>query len=276
MRRAMMGLLLAGLLALPAAAEVPRYGGNLEIGTVSVTISALSWDPADFAWKLNHDAGLYLETLFAGDLEKSVRKGGKFNFKPDGWLSSESIRGELAESWEWTEAPLAVVIKLRRGVMWPAKAGVMASREFVADDVVFSFNRQNTSPKKFADYYDYVERVEARDAHTVAFVMKEFNADWDYRFGWGYYSQIIPHELAEAGAGNWKNAVGTGPFQLTDYVQGNLQGYSRNPVYWDKERLDGADYKLPFVDKVTYRIIKDEATQHAALRTAKLDILEAI
>ncbi|MCX7382400.1 MAG: ABC transporter substrate-binding protein [Alphaproteobacteria bacterium] len=264
----------AAILAAPALAQKPQYGGNLEIGTVSLTISALSWDPADFAWKLNHDTGLYLETLFAGDLDKSIRKGGKYSFKPDAWLASDALRGELAETWEWTENPLTLVIKLRKGIMWPEKAGVMKSREFVADDVVFSFNRQNTSPKRFPDYYDYVTKVEATDKHTVVFHMKYYNSDWDYRFGWGYYSQIIPKELADAGAGNWKNAVGTGPFQLTEYVQGNAQGYTKNPLYWDKEKIDGQEYKIPFVDKVTYRIIKDEATQHAALRTGKLDVLE--
>ncbi|MCX7382399.1 MAG: ABC transporter substrate-binding protein [Alphaproteobacteria bacterium] len=268
--------LLGLLIALPASAQKPQYGGNLEIGTVYVTISALSWDPADYAWKLNHDTGPYLETLFSGDLSKSLRNGGKFSFKPDAWLPSESIRGELAESWEWTDNPLAVVIKLRRGVMWPEKAGVMASREFVAEDVVFSYTRQDKSPKKVPGYFDHVDRVEARDAHTVVFYMKEYNAEWDYRYGWGYYSQVYPRELVAAGAGNWKNATGTGPFQLSEYVQGNAQSYTKNPVYWDKEKIDGQEYKLPFVDKVTYRIVKDEATQHAALRTGKLDVLEAI
>ena len=31
----------------------PQYGGSLEIGTVYVTLSALSFDPADWNWKLN-------------------------------------------------------------------------------------------------------------------------------------------------------------------------------------------------------------------------------
>ena len=264
------------LLATPASAQKPQYGGNLEIGTVYATISALSFDPADFAWKLNHDTGLYLETLFAGDLDKSIRRGGKYSFKPDAWLATDALRGELAESWAWSEDPLKLTIKLRHGIMWPDKPGVMKSREFVADDVVFSFNRQNNSPKRFPDYYDYVAKVEATDPHTVVFHMNYYNADWDYRFGWGYYSQIMPKELAEAGANNWKNAVGTGPFQLTEYLQGNAHTYAKNPIYWDREKIDGADYKLPFVDRVTYRIIKDEATQHAAIRTGKLDILESI
>jgi peptide/nickel transport system substrate-binding protein len=268
-------LLATTMLAAPAAAQKPQYGGNLEVGTVNVTISALSFDPQDFAWKLNHD-NLHYETLFSGDLDKSIRRGGKYSFRPDAWLPSDAIRGELAESWQWQDNPLAVVVKLRKGVMWPAKAGVMESREFTADDVVFSYNRQNASPKKIPGYFDHVEKVEATDRHTVTFFMKEFNAEWDYRFGWGYYSQVIPPELVKAGAGNWKNALGTGPFQLSDYVQGNSQVYAKNPIYWDTDTIDGEKYKLPFVDRVTYRIIRDEATQHSALRTGKLDILEAI
>ena len=270
------GLLAGVAIAAPAQAQKPQYGGSLEIGTVYTTISALSFDPQDFAWKLNHDTGPYLETLFAGDLNKSVRRGGKYNFKPDAWVPEDALRGELAESWQWTDNPLAVVVKLRRGIMWPAKAGVMESREFTADDVVFSFNRQNASPKKVTGYFDHVEKIEATDRHTVVFHMKEYHAEWDYRFGWGYYSQIIPPELVKAGAGNWKNAVGTGPFQLVEYVQGHSQAYARNPIYWDRDTIDGAEYKLPFVERITYRIMKDEATQHAALRTGKIDMLEAV
>ena len=48
----MAGVAAAGLLAgaAQAQAQKPQYGGNLEIGTVNVTISALSWDPADTAF----------------------------------------------------------------------------------------------------------------------------------------------------------------------------------------------------------------------------------
>ncbi len=41
----------------------PQYGGTLNVGTVYVTLSALSWDPADWTWKSNHDAGSVREQL---------------------------------------------------------------------------------------------------------------------------------------------------------------------------------------------------------------------
>src|SRR6185295_3265236 len=131
--------LLAGALALASSSAIaetpqgkPQYGGSLEIGTVYVTLSALSFDPADWNWKLNHDTGLFYEQLFAADLGKSKQNGGKHPFYADAWLPSDAIRGEVIESWKWKKDPLRMEVKLRKGVMFPEKPGVMAAREFVA------------------------------------------------------------------------------------------------------------------------------------------------
>ena len=51
-------------------------------------------------------------------------------------------------------------------------------------------------------------------------------------------------------------------------------GEARAEEYRLKAKI--AEYKLPFVDKITYRTIKDEATFITAIRTGKLDMLEAI
>ena len=267
---------IALLLCAGAHAEAPKPGGTLNVGTVYITLSALSFDPADWNWKLNHDTGQYYEALFAADLSKSTRNGGKYPFYADAYLPTDAIRGELAETWSWKENPLRVEINLRHGIMFPEKPGVMKSRELVAEDVVFSFNYIAKSPKVIPGYFNHVDKVEATGDHQVTFFFKEYNAEWDYRFGWGYYSAVLPHEVAEAGAKNWKNASGSGPFQLTDYVQGNSSTYEKNPIYWDKETIGGTAYKIPFVDKLIYHTIKDEASAVAALRTGKLDILEAI
>ena len=267
----------SGLAAGTAVAQdKPQYGGALEIGTVYVTLSALSWDPADFNWKLNHDTGLFYEQLFAGDLSKAKRNGGPHSFIPDAWLPSDAIRGELVESWEWKQDPLRVELKVRKGVVWPEKPGVMKKRDFTGEDIVFSFNRLKNSPKKLLGYFDHVDKVELVDPYTVVFHMKHYFAEWDYQFGWGYYSAIHPKEVADAGANNWKNVNGTGPYVLADFVQGNSNVYAKNPDYWGRETIGGQEYKLPFVDRITYRTIKDEATFITALRTGKLDMLEAI
>lgn len=272
-------MLLSGGAVAQSESEVPQYGGDLNVITVYRTLSALSWDPTDWVWKQNHDTGMVREQLLAGDLKKSVRNGGIYPFTSDAYLPSDALRGELAESWEFEDTPeegLVLVFHLRKGVMFPDWPGVMKARELDAEDVVFSYNLVNDSPKLIATYFDHITKVVARDKYTVAFHFKEFFAEWAYRFGYGYYSAIVPRETANVDRKDWRNVVGSGPFQLTKFIQGNSQVYSKNENYWDTEELGGTEYSIPFVDKLKYRIIVDEATSLTALRTGKIDILEGV
>ncbi len=263
-----------GLTSGSLAPEAPRYGGELNVGTVYVTLSALSWDTADWNWKQNHDTGMFYEQLFVGDLNQAAVRGGDQRFVSEAYLSPETIRGELAESWEW-EDPLTLAIALRR-VYFPDKPGVMARRELDAHDVVFSFERLRDSPKAIPTYFDHIDRVTARDDHTVVFEFGEFNAEWDYRFGYGYFSGIVPRELGNVDPKDWRNVTGSGPFSLERFIAGNSQTYVRSPDYWDRTTVGGESYEIPFIDRLVYRTIKDEATFLTALRTGKIDILEPI
>ena len=100
--------LVAGVLGLALAGgaeaqQKPQYGGTLEVATMFATLSALSWDPYDWNWKLNHDTGEFYEQLVAGDLDKSIKKGGKYAYTIDAFLPPDAQRGELAEKWEITD-----------------------------------------------------------------------------------------------------------------------------------------------------------------------------
>lgn len=270
-----LGLLLARDPALAQTKmETPKPGGAIEITTIFPEISPLSFDNYDYAYKFNHDTGAVYEQLFAADMSKAKSRGGPFNLLLSAYLPTEFIRGELAEKWEFQQNPLRLRIDLRKGIMFPEKPGVMKAREFVAEDVVYNFKRVASSPKASANLTAFVKDVTAPDRHTVVFELNEFNAEWDFRLGYGYQSAIIPKEVVDAGAADWKKMNGTGPFKLTEYVQGNSVSYEKNKDYWDKETINGVEQKLPYVDKVVNRIIKDEATRIAALRTGKLDIVE--
>jgi peptide/nickel transport system substrate-binding protein len=256
--------------------EKPQYGGTLEVATIFATLSALSWDHKDWPWKINHDAGGIYESLLTADLSKGTRNGGKHEFNADAWIPTDAIKGELAESWEVQKDPLAVVIRLKKGIMFPAKTGVMEARELTADDVVWNYNYRAESPKRPPGILTEITKVEARDRYTVVYHMKDLISDYPFWLAYGYNSSIMPKEVAAAGAADWKNVTGTGPFMVTDYVAGNSHTYSKRPDYWDKEKIGEAEFKLPFVDKVVYRIIRDESTRLTAFRTGKLDIMEVV
>lgn len=260
----------------PSAPEAPKYGGTLSVGNIYVTLSAQSWELADWHWKQADDTGHYIERLFAADFSKARRNGGPHRFRDNNYIPLDAVRGELAESWRWMENPLRLEIKLRQGVMFPEKKGVMVARELVADDVVFSHEYLRKSPRAAKEFWDHITKVEATARHTVVFTFKDFHAEWDMRSGYGHYAHVFPKEMAQAGMAQWKNHTGSGPFLLTDFLSGNSATYTRNPVYWDKEVIGGVAYKLPFADRLVVRTIKDEAAQHAALRTGKLDILELV
>jgi len=55
------------------------------------------------------------------------------------WRPPDYVKGSLAESWEFPD-PSTFVLHIRKGVRWqdiPPASG----REFIADDVVYHFNR---------------------------------------------------------------------------------------------------------------------------------------
>ncbi len=269
-------LTVASLSSAQAQAQKPQYGGSLSIGTNSPTLAPLSWDPADWNYKTAQDAGHYYDRLFTADMTKSKSAGGPYSFKSDSFLPTDAVRGDLAETWRWLEPPLRLEIQLRKGVMFPEKPGVMASRELIAEDVAYSYNRLFASPKRITDFVDFIEKVEAAGRYTVVMHFKHFHEDWGYRLGWGVFSAVYPKEVVDAGIADWKKANGSGPFKLIEYVNGNSQNYVKNPQYWGKERIADQDYQLPFVDRVSIRIMKDEAARYAALRTGKLDVLQSI
>ncbi len=259
-----------------STAEEPQYGGTLTILDVVAMLNPISWDNEAWVWKHGNDTGLFYEHLFEGDLDKGPRGTNEYPFHASAWIPPSVMKGELVESYEVQKDPLALIFHLRKGVYWQEKPGVMEKREFVADDVVYSMNRITNARKAIPTYVTFVEKWEAKDKHTVVAHLKEWNANWAYRIGWGYYDGIQPPEVEKAGAQDWKNVAGTGPFMLTDYKTGHSTTYERNKDYWGKATIDGKEYQLPFVDKVQAMIIKDPQTRSSALTTGKVDLAMTI
>jgi peptide/nickel transport system substrate-binding protein len=256
----------------------PQVGGTVNVITMYRTLDANTWDAQKWNWKENHD-GLHIDHLIAGDLSKGPRGTNENPFVASDYIPEEHYRGDLAESWELKQDPLRLVFKLRKGVYWPEKAGVMQRREFVAEDVVNSFNVLKKSDRYIPTYWDFIKEWKAEDKHTAVAYLNHYHGNWGYLIGWGFYDGILPpewHALDEAKRADWHNAVGTGPYKVVDVQQSRQQVYEKNADYWDSETINGKTYQLPLNERVVYHIIKDESSAIAALASGKADIMEAI
>jgi peptide/nickel transport system substrate-binding protein len=248
----------------------PKYGGTLLLRTNSL---ALDLDPAttwgglygtfgDFLWNGDWtlDRGIWsFQTAFAPD---------------DCWA------GCLAETWEMSDA-LTLTVHLRHGVHWQNKAPVNG-REFIADDVQQHYDRilgtgsGYTEPNPFHySRFDFLDKVVATDKYTVAFELKKATAAAFIGLAeqagqnWVEAPELVK---MDGGFEDWKNSIGTGPWLLTDYVDGSSVTYTKNPDYWGYDERYPQN-QLPYADEMKSLVIPDTSTAIAAMRTDKIFML---
>ncbi|MEO6156684.1 MAG: ABC transporter substrate-binding protein [Ilumatobacteraceae bacterium] len=63
--------------------------------------------------------------------------------------------------------------------------------------------------------------------------------------------------------------VGTGPFIVQSYAPRDALVVTKNPNYWQKDK-DGV--QLPYLDKITFKVIEDSQTTQQALESGNIDI----
>jgi dipeptide transport system substrate-binding protein len=160
------------------------------------------------------------------------------------------IAPALAESWEISDDGLEYTFHLREGVAFHTTDGFTPSRDFNADDVLFSFERMWQADHPYhtvsGGTYEYfistgtaelLEAVEKVDDHTVRIRLKEPTAPFLATLGMDFASILSAEygeQLLEAGTPEQIDLVpvGTGPFQLQAYQRDALIRYQAHPDYW--------------------------------------------
>ena len=190
-----------------------------------------------------------------------------------------SLTGALAESWE-TPDDTTIVLNIRKGVHWHDKPP-MNGRELTADDIVFNYHRYLGLGSGFTESANPgdlgkvgIESVTASDNYTVVIELERPHLFAQYWVLQWYTFYVYPPEVIEqyGDANNWRNLVGTGPFMLTDYVEGSSVTFTKNPNYWGFDEKY-PENRLPYVDEKTALIMREGATRLAALRSGKLDYM---
>lgn len=189
---------------------------------------------------------------------------------------SDTLRGNLAESWEYSPDDKQLIITLRPGVT------SAAGNTLTAEDVVWSLNRaakQSTivdfllhSVAQFAK-----KPFEARDDQTVVINLLEPTALDMAIFSWPQLSILDTTEVrkhatkADPLAGEWltTHVANFGPWQLDSFDPGNEVVYTPNPNFWNTD--DRGD-----IDKLVYRSVPDAATRLQLLESGAVDYAEKL
>ncbi|MGD9890294.1 MAG: ABC transporter substrate-binding protein, partial [Dehalococcoidia bacterium] len=174
------------------------------------------------------------------------------------------IIGDLAERWEQPN-DTTYVFSLRPDAKWQNVAPVNG-RPLTAEDIVYSLNRIRTREPEYTYGYlfELIDTLEATDPRTVRITTSQPFAPFLDNLA-NQNALIVPREAVESFGDLKQNAVGSGPFTLTEAAKGNRYVYEKNPNYY----LPGQ----PYVDKMTLLILPDEAYRVSALRSKQVDIL---
>ncbi len=170
--------------------------------------------------------------------------------------TTEVIPG-LAESWEVSDDGKTVTFNLRQGVKFHSNDMFTPTRDFNADDVIFSFDRQGNEDNPYYtvsggtwEYFggmsmpDLIDSIEKPDDYTVVFNLTRPEAPIIANMAMDFAS-IVSKEYAdamlEAGTPEMLNQapIGTGPFSFQAYQKDAVIRYLRNDDYWgDKAKVE--------------------------------------
>ncbi|HYD66383.1 ABC transporter substrate-binding protein [Azospirillum sp.] len=188
----------------------------------------------------------------------------------------------LAESWTVSSDGLVYTFKLRQGVKWHSSNDFKPTRDFNADDVLFSFNRMWKEDHPFHkvsgggyDYFkdmgmpDLLKSIEKVDDHTVVFTLNKVEAPFVANLGMPF-AAILSAEYGDALLKKKtperidQVPVGTGPFQFVTYQKDAVVRYKTNEAYWGG--------KAP-IDNLVFAITTDPAVRQAKLKAGECHIV---
>ena len=217
--------------------------------------SPAGFDPAQYTAGTDFDASAY--PLYNALVE----------FERD----STEIKPALAESWDISEDGKTYTFNLRKGVKFGKTDYFTPTRDFNADDVVFTLERITNPDFEFNKAYpaefpysvgmelpENIANIEKVDDYTVKVTLNEVNAPFlqNLAMAFAYINSAEYAEqlmAADNAADINTKPVGTGPFVFTSYQKDAQIRYTKNPDYWDKDNIH--------IDNLVFVITKDSAVR---------------
>lgn len=200
-------------------------------------------------------------------------------FKP----GTTEVEPGLAESWDISEDGKEYTFHLRKGVKFHSNDKFTPTRDFKADDVIFSYERQGKADNPWHAYnagitYEYyssmemdklIKSIEKIDDNTVKFTLNQPEAPFLANIAMPFLS-IMSKEYADtlekAGTREDLNnlPIGTGPFKFVAYQKDAVIRYQKNPDYWGEPAK---------IDDLVFAITPDAAVRLQKLKANECQLM---
>jgi dipeptide transport system substrate-binding protein len=228
--------------------------------------SPAGFDPSQYTSGTDFDASA--ETVF--NRLTQFKRGGT------------EVEPGLATSWDVSKDGLTYTFHLRDGVKFHTTDYFIPTRNFNADDVLFTFNRLLDADSPFRKAYPSespyftdmglnttIKSVEKLDEHTVRFNLNTVDASFVQNLAMSFasvQSAEYAAQLLKQGKAEQINQqpVGTGPFVFKRYQKDSQIRYVANKQYWKPE-----DVKL---DNLIFAITPDAAARLQKLKAGECQV----
>jgi peptide/nickel transport system substrate-binding protein len=174
-----------------------------------------------------------------------------------GYDAKGQVRGELAEAWR-AEGTNSWHLTLREGVTFHD------GEKLTPDAVRYSFEQmlnERATAYLRPQFVQLIDRIEAPDARSVRFVLKEPSATFMFQLA-SWFAPMISPKSTEA------NPVGAGPYRITDVERGTRIDFEAYEGYYRKGN--------PKTKKLRMIAYADENLRVAALEAGDVDIIEYV
>jgi len=226
---------------LSPAAHAQKKGGTLTIGMEAEFSGFNAAKAKIFNQNTTAPASSVLETLFVFEGKQIVpRLGLSFVEAPDRMSATVKLRPN---------------VKFHDGTPFNADAVVAHYAWLMAPES--GINLSIIAP---------VKTVEKVDDMTVRFVLKQPWSALQSALSSENLVNFIgsPTALKSDPEGFHRKPIGTGPFVFKEWQAGDRVVMERNPGYWDP--------KLPYLDRVIYRVLPDGNTRYQSIKSGQVDI----
>jgi len=219
-----------------------------------------------------------------------------FNRLPQFERGGTAVVPGLATSWDISPDGLTYTFHLREGVKFHTTPYFKPTREFNADDVLFTFNRminkddpfRKAYPTEFPYFTDMgmdtnITKIDKVDDHTVKFTLKEVDAAFIQNMAMSFASiqsaEYAAQLLKQGKAADInQKPVGTGPFVFKSYQKDSNIRYTGNKDYWKPEdvKIDNLIFAITTDPSVRIQKLKKNECQVTLFpRPADLAALKA-